>query len=913
MQSFANCTVKTKQCPGRVSCKRVLSKLGADSSRSMGLKDCFRGITSSVSKFTPRVRGKNYLCKKYFSYVKYYRRGGKIVSKRCYRICPQRTGGPGLLQYIFHGSQKRWGNKTNFKFKTPQCFSTKGTFQNGDSTVNNSGNATRGLGCVDRSERCLFTHSSSCSTQKVSKVLYSQSSLPVSGNAVWFSNSPKNFHKGDGCSGGTSEMSADPYFHVPRRLVNSESVKRSTANAAIQNNQPSCRLGTPDQCRKITVHSFPDNNLSGGSVQLARGSSISIGEQIDSNSTSNSRNCSQTQGSCSSVSQSVGSNGLMYRHSTIGTFTYAPYSIIPPVFLAPTLPWPPLFGTSFTSSIDPSSMVARATQFVQGSTPSVHPSYSGTLDRRIPDGLGGSSRTPSSGRSMDRAIQTESHKSIRNADRLECSEDFSRQSSEQESAGQMRQCNGCCLHKQARGHQIIETLCLVVGNDAVVHQEQNTNFCGPHSREKELPSRQAVKGKRCNQINRVESERNGSKSSFSCLGGSKHRLVCNPSQQETASLLQSLPRCTGSSMRCSLHNLDEHVCLCLSTSNPSSQSVEESTGGGLHDSVDSPNSASSVVVPSVTRTGNRCTHKTTSFTRSVKSKQRSVSTSKSTVLKFGRLESVKNSKSTRGFSKEASKLLDQAKRESTKKLYRARLQIYKDWCIKRDINPLKASVEEMADFFVFLLHDKKYKVTTIVGYRSAIASFHKGWSGSTVGSNSDLSKLMKGMFNAHPNVNPLLPNWDLPSVLWRLCDPPFEPLISCNLKYLTWKSVFLIALASASRVSELHALSVKDGNIRFEKHGIRLLPNMNFISKTQRLNNPWLPIFIPSFNNFATEERDIKLCPYRALKIYIQRNESRRTSDCKEALFITYQKGVCKAASKKYSGKMDCVTSEIYS
>ena len=71
-------------------------------------------------------------------------------------------------------------------------------------------------------------------------------------------------------------------------------VKRFTANAAIQTNQPSCRLGTPDQCRKITVHSFPDNNLSGGSIQLARRSSISIGEQIYSNSTNNSRNCSQT-------------------------------------------------------------------------------------------------------------------------------------------------------------------------------------------------------------------------------------------------------------------------------------------------------------------------------------------------------------------------------------------------------------------------------------------------------------------------------------------------------------------------------------------------------------------------------------------------------------------------------------------
>jgi hypothetical protein len=62
-------------------------------------------------------------------------------------------------------------------------------------------------------------------------------------------------------------------------------------------------------------------------------------------------------------------------------------------------------------------------------------------------------------------------------------------------------------------------------------------------------------------------------------------------------------------------------------------------------------------------------------------------------------------------------------------------------------------------------------------------------------------------------LKPLLPNWDLPSVLWRLCDPPFEPLLSCDVKKnLTWKTVFLIALATVSRVSELQALSVKDGN-----------------------------------------------------------------------------------------------------
>ena len=111
--------------------------------------------------------------------------------------------------------------------------------------------------------------------------------------------------------------------------------------------------------------------------------------------------------------------------------------------------------------------------------------------------------------------------------------------------------------------------------------------------------------------------------------------------------------------------------------------------------------------------------------------------------------------------------------------------------------------------------------------------FHQGWPDSTVGSNSDLSKMIKGMFNTYPTVKPLLPNWDLPSVLWRLCEHPFELLADVELKFLTWKTIFVVALVSASRVSELHALSVKDGNIRLENHGIRLLPNMQFISKTQ--------------------------------------------------------------------------------
>jgi hypothetical protein len=52
--------------------------------------------------------------------------------------------------------------------------------------------------------------------------------------------------------------------------------------------------------------------------------------------------------------------------------------------------------------------------------------------------------------------------------------------------------------------------------------------------------------------------------------------------------------------------------------------------------------------------------------------------------------------------------------------------------------------EDFDDFFVYLHSVKKYKVATIIGYRSAISSKHKGWGGRSVSTNGDLSKLIKG-------------------------------------------------------------------------------------------------------------------------------------------------------------------------
>ena len=49
------------------------------------------------------------------------------------------------------------------------------------------------------------------------------------------------------------------------------------------------------------------------------------------------------------------------------------------------------------------------------------------------------------------------------------------------------------------------------------------------------------------------------------------------------------------------------------------------------------------------------------------------------------------------------------------------------------------------------------------------------------------------------------PSWNLSMVLHQLTKAPFEPIKEASLKRLTFKTVFLLALASGKHRSEIHA------------------------------------------------------------------------------------------------------------
>jgi integrase len=138
-----------------------------------------------------------------------------------------------------------------------------------------------------------------------------------------------------------------------------------------------------------------------------------------------------------------------------------------------------------------------------------------------------------------------------------------------------------------------------------------------------------------------------------------------------------------------------------------------------------------------------------------------------------------------------------------------------------------------------------------------------------------------------------IPPWDLALVLRALREPPFEPLCSCDTKYLTLKTVFLVAFATAARRSELHALSkdfVRDKRWTY----VRLKTVDGFLAKnhTPSMGAAAFRSFtIKSIGEFTDSPglEDEKLfCPVRALKCYTVR--TLRTTDS-QRLFVSFKKG----------------------
>ena len=127
-------------------------------------------------------------------------------------------------------------------------------------------------------------------------------------------------------------------------------------------------------------------------------------------------------------------------------------------------------------------------------------------------------------------------------------------------------------------------------------------------------------------------------------------------------------------------------------------------------------------------------------------------------------------------------------------------------------------------------------------------------------------------------------------MLRALCGAPFEPLQTTELSWLSMKTAFLLAITSAGRVGELHALSVGKDCLLWhpEGSGVTLWPNPSFLPKTLSSTFTNQPLSLAALESALEEGQGLSaelFCPVRALRTYITRTTVCRQSD---TLFVCH-------------------------
>ena len=120
--------------------------------------------------------------------------------------------------------------------------------------------------------------------------------------------------------------------------------------------------------------------------------------------------------------------------------------------------------------------------------------------------------------------------------------------------------------------------------------------------------------------------------------------------------------------------------------------------------------------------------------------------------------------------------------------------------------------------------------------------------GNRIRSNPVLSELIRSFELQRPVQRSLTPKWNLSWVLVCLQKAPYEPLHKVSKLHVTLKTAFLLALATAKRCSEIHALAMDSNHLRFNQSdgSVSLILQTGFLAKNQLLSICPDPIVIPN-------------------------------------------------------------------
>ena len=808
-------------------------------------------------------------------------RNSKSFRQKRYRNSSKTSNSLRFLQYVIPRSEKERRIATCNKPKTPKQVSAEKTFQNGQHEESVKFSSKRRLVHKSRLKRCLFSHRDFQRPSSFSSVLFPVSCVSVQSNVLRSDCGTSSFLQSNCCSSSPFASTRNSSCNLLGRLASS---KQCTISASKKSNSS---LKSPFRTRfyckqeKIMPCTSSNSDLYRGSFHVKRGDCLSNkrkGSQFTKSSSPNITGSGHSQ----TISCSVGNDSVLHRSDSQCKVVHEAYSASSIAKLESQENVSLIHDSIYTFFDSSFALVATGSEHSEGLLFSIQP-FKCYTDHRCKQymGLGWSYEQPYCARPLVSNRMSESYQLPGDGGDNSFSQTFSASPKKQVSFDSNRLEHMCSIYQSPRGHKIVDTLSNDLGFVDVSFEQQNKFEGSPHFGKDKCFSRSSEQGM-CEGY-RVVPEQNSCDITIQSLGSSSDGFVCNIRKQEntTVLLMDSSPSsiCHGCPVNC----MAEHVCLCVPSNSVVTTCSVTSSTIQLHSDSDCTKLAKATLVPSsITITDSKSTSTTIAVGLSVSSKGQDFSF-KSSHSQSDCMAHIDRCLETEGFSEKSRKLLASSWRKGTQKDYMCKFRLFCSWCREQQIDPYAASLKDCVNFLSYKFHQgTAYR--TISGYRSMFSAVLSKVDNVPVGQHPYVIRLLRGVFNERPPVKKLVPEWDLLFVLGSLKEAPYEPLRKASLKYLTWKTCFLIAVTSFRRCSDLQALRLGESFVNVQKKGITFIrPGL---SKQDRPNHKPTPIFIPSFPG------NKRLDPKRCLAFYLKRTEKFRNKSGQDItkLFLSSKK-----------------------
>ena len=773
--------------------------------------------------------------------------------------------------------QERWGDETNLQPEKPEPVCNLQSLQNGRLSGCEKSHTRGGLVMQGRSKGCILLHTNSPRSQKISEIHSRRPDAAVPKSTLRTGIRSTTFHKNNETSHCSTATHRSPPCDILRRHIVAKSITRWAAKRQrhLVVAPPQSRLA--HKLEKISFRSKSTFGILRSYNRLNKNGDNSFRNKSSRHKAKMFKSIRQGNSFNSRISKFNRYIKCHSRGSDPGIPVCKGTTNVPDQVSSEITEELSDNGCSSQSVRRGDNLVDPPTGPMERETNSnVGESRSDNRDGCIKDRLGSSlsGSLSNHGRTVECVGETTAHQCTRNEGSSICSSSHDKGKQKYSCAYKVGQQNDSGSSKQDGGDPF-RSITENNKRDMVVMPIQADHaYCRVSPRETEHSGRLGEPTHE--RLKQLDAESRDLQSNQSKMGPTRSGPICRSPKHSTTTIHKLVSRPTSDGNRCIPDKMAKGKRVCIPPFLSDNKMLSKTAEGKGRDCNNISSMANSAILSNAPGTINRQSDVITSTSRSADIIGGSdAPTNTNQYTEISGMESFRRIKEAAGVSKQTSELLAAGWRKGTQTAYNSCWRQWSSWCHTRQADPFHTSVENIADFLAEL-YARGYEYRTINNYRSAISALHAEMEGKKVGKHELICQLMTGIFNKNPPTPRYTQMWDVNKVLSYIISMKNDQDLS--LKEITLKLCMLMALASASRSSEIHKLDI--GNMSFCSE--KIVFTLSKLTKSRQVGQNAISIEFDKYE--GNEKLDIVACT----TAYLEKTKDLRGDETQ--FFVSYIK-----------------------